>query len=274
MVLFAGNLFHEKRPGLRTLCKTTEIFRRYPICPKPVQIQIRSENNFAHGDANFLDEFPAVNGVGKRHNVSRRHDTCISISSFVNHWVLNIICHPPSHKFTDLPTFAIHGNHDAPTDYGRGLVGPLDYQYATRLVNYFGWQKTVDKVEISPILLRKGGTQLALYGMGSLDDGRSNRIMQSNKVKFLILSKGEWFNMLTLHQNRESVHENMIPTRMDLIVWGHKHECLIDLTDSPVGAFRITLPGSSVVMSLTSTFLSACRIPLSSFFNSSKCSLS
>ena len=37
---------------------------------------------------------------------------------------------------------------------------------------------------------------------------------------------------------------------MDLVVWGHEHECDIELTESVVGTFRISQPGSSVATSL------------------------
>jgi len=37
---------------------------------------------------------------------------------------------------------------------------------------------------------------------------------------------------------------------MDVVVWGHEHECLIDFCESVVGTFRITQPGSSVATSL------------------------
>ena len=37
---------------------------------------------------------------------------------------------------------------------------------------------------------------------------------------------------------------------MDLVVWGHEHECLIEFFESVVGTFRITQPGSSVATSL------------------------
>lgn len=38
---------------------------------------------------------------------------------------------------------------------------------------------------------------------------------------------------------------------MDLVVWGHEHECNINPSESAVGTFRITQPGSSVATSLT-----------------------
>lgn len=45
--------------------------------------------------------------------------------------------------------------------------------------------------------------------------------------------------------------ESMIPEWMDLVVWGHEHECLITPQESLVGTFRISQPGSSVATSLT-----------------------
>lgn len=116
----------------------------------------------------------------------------------------------------------------------------------------------MDKVDVSPILLQKGDTHVALYGMGSLRDERLNRMWQSKKVRFQRPGEGDWFSIFALHQNRDygrgsknCVHESMIPEWMDLIVWGHEHECLIEPTESVVGTFRITQPGSSVATSLT-----------------------
>jgi double-strand break repair protein MRE11 len=59
-VLLAGDLFHDNKPSRKTLHKTMEIFKRYTMGPDPVQIQILSENNFAHGEANYLQEFYSV----------------------------------------------------------------------------------------------------------------------------------------------------------------------------------------------------------------------
>jgi len=218
MVLLAGDLFHDNKPTRRTLHKTMEIIKRYTMGPDPVQIQILSENNFEHGDANYLQEFYSV----------------------------------------DLPIFSIHGNHDDPTRDGNDLLASLDILSVSHLVNYFGRQEIVDKVEIAPILFKKGDTQVALYGMGSLRDERLNRMWQRKKVRFQRPSEGEWFNIFVLHQNRDlgrgsknCVHETMIPEWMDLIVWGHEHECLIQPSESVVGTFRITQPGSSVATSLS-----------------------
>ena len=43
----------------------------------------------------------------------------------------------------------------------------------------------------------------------------------------------------------------MIPEWMDIVIWGHEHECQITQTESFTGAFPIVQPGSSVATSLT-----------------------
>jgi double-strand break repair protein MRE11 len=180
----------------------------------------------------------------------------------------------PNSQQVDLPIFAIHGNHDDPTrDGGTEMLSALDLLSVSNLINYFGRQDQVDDVNISPVLLQKGHTKVALYGMGSMRDERLNRMWQSKSVRFLkpedeTVDRGDdeeeegersnWFNIFTLHQNRDlgrgsknCVHESMIPEWMDLVVWGHEHECLITPSESLVGTFRITQPGSSVATSLT-----------------------
>ena len=73
-----------------------------------------------------------------------------------------------------LPVFSIHGNHDDPIREGGGTepLAALDLLAASNLVNYFGRQDQVDKVEVAPVLFQKGSSHVALYGMGSLCDER------------------------------------------------------------------------------------------------------
>jgi double-strand break repair protein MRE11 len=90
----------------------------------------------------------------------------------------------------------------------------------------------VDQIEIAPILLQKGLTQVALYGLGSLRDERLNRMWERQKVLFLRPEEEEddedagFFNIFALHQNRDlgrgaknCVQEAMIPEWMDVVMW-------------------------------------------------------
>lgn len=42
----------------------------------------------------------------------------------------------------------------------------LDLLGASGLVNHFGHSQSIEKIDISPILMQKGNTKLALYGLG------------------------------------------------------------------------------------------------------------
>jgi double-strand break repair protein MRE11 len=102
-------------------------------------------------------------------------------------------------------------------------------------VNYWGRQDQVDRIEISPIIIQKGDTKVALYGLGSMRDERLNRMWENKKVRFLRPEEDEgddegddqgFFNIFTLHQNRDlgrggknCIQESMIPEWMDLVIW-------------------------------------------------------
>ena len=115
-------------------------------------------------------------------------------------------------------------------------LAALDLLSITNFVNYFGKQEKVDDVCIKPILIQKGTTKLALYGLGNIRDERLNRMWTKQKVKFLRPPESEgrdsFFNILVLHQNRaegrgrkNAIFESMIPDWFDVVVWGHEHEC-------------------------------------------------
>ena len=116
-----------------------------------------------------------------------------------------------------LPIFSIHGNHDDPS--------ALDLLAVGNLINYFGKADRVEDIEITPILLRKGATNLAIYGLGAIRDERLNRMWDQKKVRFVRLTeeqgREDFFNIFVLHQNRDygrgaknCVHESMIPEWM------------------------------------------------------------
>jgi len=85
-----------------------------------------------------------------------------------------------------LPVFAIHGNHDDPSrEGGNKTLAALDLLSVSNLINYFGKVAQVDDVEIVPVLIRKGPTLIALYGLGAIRDERLNRMWNQKKVKFV-----------------------------------------------------------------------------------------
>lgn len=135
----------------------------------------------------------------------------------------------------------------------------MDLLSVAGLVNYFGKVKDVDNIQLSPILLSKGATKLALYGLGSIRDERLYRSFQRKKVSLLRPPENqqEWFNILLFHQNRAAhsptnyIPEQFIDDFINLIIWGHEHECLIDPQLNPQQQFHVCQPGSSVATSLS-----------------------
>lgn len=227
-ILLAGDLFHENKPSRQTLHHTVELLRRYCFGNSPIFIEVLNEQNelfrASLGKVNYEDPFHAVS----------------------------------------LPIFAIHGNHDDPSrDGGNGeALAALDLLAVSNLVNYVGKVDAVDNIEITPILIRKDKTKIALYGLGAIRDERLNRMWNLKKVKFIRLTteqgREDYFNIFLIHQNRDygrgrknCIHESMIPDWMDLVIWGNEHECLPQLQESLVGTYRILQPGSSVACSLS-----------------------
>ncbi|KAH8101778.1 Metallo-dependent phosphatase-like protein [Cristinia sonorae] len=235
-VLLAGDLFHENRPSRDTLYQVTALLREYCLNDKPVQIELLSDPNEGKA-AEF--SFPAVNYEDPNLNVG-------------------------------MPVFSIHGNHDDPQGAGpkssqQGALCALDMLSVSGLINYMG---KIDLpvndadalntgIAVKPVLLRKGNSRLALYGIGNVKDQRLHFELRSNRVRmFMPKDKEDWFNILLLHQNRvphgphQSVPEGMFDDSIDLVVWGHEHDCRIEPEIVAGKRYRITQPGSSVATSL------------------------
>ena len=130
-------------------------------------------------------------------------------------------------------------------------------------------------IAVKPVLLRKGNSKLALYGIGNVKDQRMHFELRSNRVRmFMPRDKDDWFNILLLHQNRyvlltlvqrnvdvtlhsvprapqNFVPEGMFDDSVDLVVWGHEHDCRIDPEDVAGKKYQITQPGSSIATSLS-----------------------
>ncbi|XP_029302249.1 double-strand break repair protein MRE11 [Cottoperca gobio] len=221
-ILLGGDLFHDNKPSRRCLHSCITMLRRYCMGDTPINFNILSDQT-----VNFnTTQFPWVNYQDENLNIS-------------------------------IPTFSIHGNHDDPTG-AEGLCA-LDLLSASGLVNHFGHSHSVEKIEISPILMQKGITKLALFGLGSIPDERLYRMFVNNQVTMLRPKEDqdEWFNLFTIHQNRSKhgptnyIPEQFLDDFLDLVVWGHEHECLITPTRNEQQLFYVTQPGSSVATSLS-----------------------
>ncbi|XP_032365661.1 double-strand break repair protein MRE11 isoform X1 [Etheostoma spectabile] len=221
-ILLGGDLFHDNKPSRRCLHHCITMLRQYCMGDTPIQFNILSDQN-----VNFnTTKFPWVNYQDENLNIS-------------------------------IPAFSIHGNHDDPTG-AEGLCA-LDLLSASGLVNHFGHSQSVERIEISPILMQKGKTKLALFGLGSIPDERLYRMFVNNQVTMLRPKEDqdEWFNLFTIHQNRSKhgptnyIPEQFLDDFLDLVVWGHEHECLIAPTRNEQQLFYVTQPGSSVATSLS-----------------------
>ncbi len=157
----------------------------------------------------------------------------------------------------DLPIFTIHGNHDDPTRETAKdpWLSPLDLMAASNLgmmlqvgfvlfrcilivlhsilVNYFGQKQKADVVEVYPIIVQKGTTSLALYGLGSIRDERLNAAFRQGKVTFVRPTgdlADEVFSVFVLHQNRSAMGrgdkncllEKFIPSMMISVFASHQ----------------------------------------------------
>ncbi|KAJ4987988.1 DNA repair protein [Stagonosporopsis vannaccii] len=220
MVLHAGDLFHENKPSRKSMYHVMRSIRQNCLGEKPCELEMLSD-----ASENFGGIFDHVNYEDEDINVA-------------------------------IPVFAIHGNHDDPS--GEGSFSPLDLLQASGLVNYFGRTPEVDKITVKPVLLQKGRTKLALYGLSNVRDERLFHTWRDGHVKFFQpgTQKDEWFNIMSVHQNHHAytatsyLPENFLPDFMDLVVWGHEHECLIDPRYNPEMGFHVMQPGSSVATSL------------------------
>ncbi|XP_052324118.1 double-strand break repair protein MRE11 isoform X2 [Oncorhynchus keta] len=221
-ILLGGDLFHENKPSRRCLHSCISLLRKYCMGDTPILFDVLSDQavNFSNS------KFPWVNYQDENLNIS-------------------------------IPVFSVHGNHDDPT--GADGLCALDLLSSAGLVNHFGRSQSVERIEISPVLLQKGSTKLALYGIGSIPDERLYRMFVNNQVTMLRPKEDQdqWFNLFTIHQNRNKhgatnyIPEQFLDDFLDLVVWGHEHECLINPSRNEQRLFYVTQPGSSVATSLS-----------------------
>nr|USW07899.1 double-strand break repair protein MRE11 [Crypthecodinium cohnii] len=221
-ILHGGDLFHDNKPSRACLYSTMDLLRRYLLGPGDIGFDVVSDQTmFKRGMVNYED---------------------------VN---VNV----------QTPMFMIHGNHDDPG--GESNLSAANLLEVASLVNYFGRSEDLEDIVVKPVLMRKGRSQIALYGLGNIRDERLHRAFQNRKVRFETPAKPEeWFNIMILHQNRHKgnkggvpnkacIHEQMLPTFLDLVIWGHEHDCEVNPRESLRGEFYVIQPGSSVATSMS-----------------------
>lgn len=231
------------------------------------EILIKSINEnvdfILHGGDLFHHHNPSKKTIIRTSNILKKHVFGCKEHNFETY------CYNPNYKNKNLsiqlPIFIIHGNHDDPS--GLDNFSSIDI-YGGKEVNYFGKVYNYEEFDIYPILFVKKETKIAVYGIGNLKDERLYQALENKKVKFNRPKDDtegsnniKWFNLLVVHQNRYRGHfvnktrknylpENLIPSFIDLIIWGHEHECFTSAMPNSEMGFHIYQPGSSIPTSL------------------------
>lgn len=84
------------------------------------------------------------------------------------------------HHSIKLPIFSIHGNHDDPV--GLEQLSSLDQLSCNHYINYFGKVTNIEQFTVKPVLLTKGSTRVALFGIGHMKDERLNMAFERGKI--------------------------------------------------------------------------------------------
>ncbi|XP_052860767.1 double-strand break repair protein MRE11 [Anopheles cruzii] len=219
-ILLGGDLFHIANPSTNTLNRCLRLLKTYTLGDKPIRLEFLTDQN---------------------------QELIASLSSTMNYEDPNIN--------VAIPVYSIHGNHDDATGFGH--ISAMELLSTNGYVNYFGKWNDLNKIVINPILLRKGETKLALYGLNYIADARLCRLLEERKVFFQKPEEQGWFHVLVLHQNRADrgpknyLPEHALPKFLDLVIWGHEHDCRIRPEENPHGKFYVSQPGSTVATSLS-----------------------
>ncbi|KAA8496359.1 Double-strand break repair protein MRE11 [Porphyridium purpureum] len=220
MLVHGGDLFHLNRPSKASMLDAYQILHSYSWKGEPPKFPLTVAGSASEGRPfNFLSP----------------------------------------HLKVSMPVFAIHGNHDDPSaaSANRPYISSLDELAENGVINYFGVFGKGETVQVEPLLITKGITRLALYGLGNMRDEQLHEKMGKGEINWMSpeeeAHRKTWFNLLALHQDRavrgskKAVSPHMLPEWMDMVLWGHEHECRVELEG---GHPAVTQPGSSVATSL------------------------
>ncbi|CAF1075431.1 unnamed protein product [Adineta steineri] len=225
-ILLGGDLFHDNKPSNHVMLECMNLLRKYCLGDKTIEFKLISDEKVNFSSTVQSNPFPWANFKDPNLNIST-------------------------------PVFSIHGNHDDPS--GSTPLCPLDLLNSCGLINYFGNLSTLENIDIHPLLFRKGQTNLAIYGLGSIRDERLHRIFLKNQINLLRPTNqpDDWFNMFVIHQNRVAhgpknyIPEQFLHEFLDIVIWGHEHDCRITPEFNTVQKFFVIQPGSTVATSLS-----------------------
>ena len=287
-LVLGGDLFHENKPSRATIVRCMDLLDKYVTNQFRAQADdgitlkdnVTNRSNGKTDDGCNDNNGTQKNGDGNYdgdNDSEGRQESDVRIK-IINERAMEdaVGSSLPKINFHDkksgvaLPIFAIHGNHDDPT--GPEHLSVMDMLSRSKLLTYFGKYDVEaegpGKIQISPIVIQKGTAKLSLSGLGYIRDERLNRMFDTpNSVRFVkpegvtsaVSTSSECFNLFMIHQNKQRVIQaknyvspRHLPEFLDLVCWGHEHECLI--TPQPDHhsneSFFISQPGSSVVTSL------------------------
>jgi len=217
-ILLGGDLFHDNKPSNRIMLECMNLLRKYCLGDKTIEFKLISDEKINFSSTVQTNPFPWANFKDPNLNIG-------------------------------IPIFSIHGNHDDPS--GSTPLCPLDLLNSCGLINYFGNLSSLENIDIHPLLFRKGQTNLSIYGLGSIRDERLHRIFLKNQINLLRPTNEpeNWFNIFVIHQNRVAhgpknyIPEQFLHEFLDIVIWGHEHDCRITPEFNTVQKFFVIQPG-------------------------------
>lgn len=182
MVFLGGDLFHDNKPSRKAQYQVMRSIRVNCLGEKPCELQVL-------GDQSVIFDDPS--------HPPRPFKYKLMTSRTISH--VNFM--DPDINIS-IPVFSIHGNHDDPT--GGDYLCALDLLQVSGLLNYIGRIPANDDITVNPLLLQKGTTLLALYGLSNVRDERLFNTFREGKVRFRRPAErmDDWFNLLAVHQNQ------------------------------------------------------------------------
>lgn len=228
-MLLGGDLFHENHPSRYTTHQVLALLREFSQGDKPVKVELLSDpdegrpEGFTSVPLRFHRLAPPrweLTGhafLASRRSITRT-TTSTSGSPSSRSTGITMTRKGPLPSAPFLPVFSCQ-RPSLPAEpcssyVQAGALSAVDLLSVAGLINYFGKSDLLADEEradgskqglvVSPVLLRKGATKLAMYGIGNVKDQRLNKELKHGRVKMLRPEddQDDWFNLVLVHQNR------------------------------------------------------------------------